>query len=149
MPELTLYQPDIPQNVGAAIRLCACLGVKLNIIEPCGFPWHEDKIKRAAMDYAEYVDLQKHLSWEKFIEDKKSQRLVLMTTKTHLSYYDFNFQAGDILIAGRESAGVPDDIHNSVDERITIPISGNVRSLNVINACAMVLGEVKRQISDR
>lgn len=144
---LVLYQPDIPQNTGSAMRLCAALGLPLDIIEPCGFIMDDKRMGRVAMDYAKQVDVTKHISWEHFLNWRNSQaqkpRLILMTTKTDTSYTDFEFRAGDILIAGRESAGVPDDVHNAVDARVTIPMVG--RSLNIIQATCMIMGEALRQ----
>ena len=145
MIELALYQPDIPQNVGAAMRLCACTGVPLHIIEPCGFPWDRKKIRSAAMDYIDSVDLRRHPSWAAF-QDSRQKRLILMTTKTDQAYWDFQFRPGDILLAGQESAGVPLDIHQCADAHVTIPMHGGMRSLNVINASAMILGEGLRQM---
>ncbi|MGH1398111.1 MAG: tRNA (cytidine(34)-2'-O)-methyltransferase [Alphaproteobacteria bacterium] len=142
-----LYQPDIPQNVGAAIRLSACLGLGMDIIEPCGFPFNDRKIKQAAMDYMTLVNYTRHSSWDRFYEDKEGARVVLMTTKASVPYTDFKFQRGDILLAGRESAGVPDDVHDAVDGRVIIPMHGEARSLNIINASAMILGEALRQIT--
>ncbi len=144
MPSLALYQPDIPQNVGAAMRLCACLGCPLDIIEPCGFPWDERRIRQSAMDYYEAASLTRHASWDKFLQAKQG-RIVLLTTKAAVPYTDLAFQPGDILVAGRESAGVPEDVHNAADARIVIPMRPGLRSLNVVNACAMVLGEALRQ----
>ena len=146
MIALALYQPDIPQNVGAAIRLCACLGCGLHIIEPCGFPWDVRKIRQSAMDYYDAARLERHGSWEKFREQRRG-RLVLLTTKGAVPYTDFTFQPDDILVAGRESAGVPEDVHNAADARLLIPMRPGFRSLNVINAAAMVLGEALRQTS--
>ncbi|MEM6811473.1 MAG: tRNA (cytidine(34)-2'-O)-methyltransferase [Pseudomonadota bacterium] len=145
MIEIVLYQPDIPQNLGAAIRLCACLNVKLHIVEPCGFPYSEKKIRQSAMDYYDLIDITRHKSWESFCKGTENQRHVLMTTKTDLAYPDFKFKSGDILIAGRESAGVPEFVHETVDHRVTIPMSGKARSLNIINATAMITGEALRQ----
>jgi tRNA (cytidine/uridine-2'-O-)-methyltransferase len=142
---LALYQPDIPQNVGAAMRLCACLGLPLHIIEPCGFPWDIKKIRQSGMDYVAQADLVRHSSWQAFTESSNEARLVLMTTKASLPYTRFDFQDGDILIAGRESAGVPDTVHQQVDGRVTIPMAGDARSLNIINATAMIAGEALRQ----
>ena len=141
---LALYQPDIPQNVGAAMRLCACLDVALHIIEPCGFPWDARKIRQAGMDYVDAVALTRHESWDAF---RKAQtgRLLLMTTKGAQPYTDFQFQSGDILLAGRESAGVPGHVHEVADARLVIPMKAGIRSLNIINASAMVLGEALRQ----
>lgn len=146
MLHLALYQPDIPQNVGAAIRLSACLGITLDIIHPCGFPWDMRKIKQSALDYMNHVTLQEHGSWNAFQAHYTDRRIILMTTKTDQSYTDFSFQDGDILMAGRESAGVPLDIHQGIPDKITIPMQGVVRSLNVINASAMIMGEALRQI---
>lgn len=166
MIQLALYQPDIPQNLGSAIRLCACLDVPLHIIEPCGFPWDARKIRTSAMDYYDALSLQRHQSWESFknsfdppspsiplpgeresarSKQGEGKRIILLTTKTDLSYTDFAFQDGDILLMGRESAGVPLDIHQGADAQITIPMKPGMRSLNVINAAAMVLGEGLRQ----
>lgn len=146
MLHIALYQPDIPQNVGAAIRLCACLGIPLDIIEPCGFPWDKKKIQQSAMDYIDHVVLNRHSSWDSFKEHYSDRRFVLMTTKASTDYTEFKFSNKDILIAGRESAGVPDDIHAQMDGRVLIPMNGVMRSLNIINACAMITGEALRQI---
>lgn len=143
---LALYQPDIPQNVGSAIRLCACLGIPLDIIEPCGFIWDKRKIEQAALDYYALANIKKHKDWADFVKNSSQSRLVLMTTKASLPYTEFEFQAGDILIAGRESAGVPDEIHNTVQGRVYIPMHGAARSLNVINASSMVIGEALRRV---
>ncbi len=148
MIRLALYQPDIPQNVGAAMRLCACLGVPLDIIEPCGFPWDARKIRAAALDYIDHVALTRHDSWNVFRKNTDQNRLVLLTTKAAIPYYDVAFQSGDILLAGRESAGVPDEVHEAAHIRVSIPMHGAMRSLNVINASAMVLGEAIRQTHD-
>ncbi|MBI1328016.1 MAG: tRNA (cytidine(34)-2'-O)-methyltransferase [Alphaproteobacteria bacterium] len=144
---LALYQPDIPQNVGSAIRLCACLGVPLDIIEPCGFIWDKRKIEQAALDYYPLAQIEKHMDWADFVKNRSQSRLVLMTTKASLPYTDFKFEKTDILIAGRESAGVPDEIHNAVQGRVYIPMHGAARSLNVINASSMILGEALRQVN--
>ena len=144
---LALYQPDIPQNVGSALRLCACLGMRLSIIEPCGFPWNDKKIRVSAMDYFDHADIRKFVSWDDF-KDKAGGRIVLMTTKTDQNYTGFTFQDGDILLAGRESAGVPENVVQSCDALITIAMKPGMRSLNVINASAMVAGEALRQIDN-
>lgn len=148
MLKLALYQPDIPQNVGAAMRLCACLGMEMDIIEPCGFPFNDKKIKQAGMDYMTLVNYTRHPSWENFRSIHKERRIILMTTKASVPYTEFRFQAGDILMAGRESAGVPDDVHDAVDGRVLIPMHGEARSLNIVNACAMIAGEALRQIGE-
>ena len=140
-----LFQPDIPQNVGAAIRLAACLGVSLEVVEPCGFPLSDKSARRAALDYGSPLDLVRHASWDDFAATRRrdSGRLVLFTTSASRPYHDFEFAADDILLFGRESAGVPDDVHNAADARLRIPIHG--RSLNLVNAAAMALGEALRQ----
>lgn len=138
---LALYQPDIPQNTGAAMRLCACLGLTLDIIEPCGFLWNDKKIRRSGMDYTESVSLTRHTSWEKFCDTYQGkQRIILMTTKASVPYHNIDFRADDILLAGRESAGVPDNVHDAADERIMIPMHAGQRSMNVINSASFILG---------
>ncbi len=146
MIHIALYQPDIPQNVGAAIRLCACLGLTLDIIEPCGFPWDLKKIKQSGMDYLEEANIVRHNSWDAFNEAYPDKRLVLMTTKASESYTKFKFSENDILIAGRESSGVPEEIHATIENRLKIIMEGKTRSLNIINATAMITGEALRQI---
>ena len=143
---LTLYQPDIPQNVGAAMRLCACMGIKLNLIEPFGFAWKIQEFRRSGMDYIDQVDFEKFTSWENF-KDKHNGRIILMTTKGSVPYTKFEYQEGDTLMAGRESAGVPDGVHSAVDGAVLIPMYGEARSMNVINASSMIIGEVIRQVS--
>jgi len=146
MLHIALYQPDIALNVGSAIRLCACLGVPLDIIEPCGFPWDIKKIKQSGMDYMTQANITRHTSWDAFKEAYPQRRLVLMTTKASVNYTDYEFSDNDILIAGRESAGVPDDIHAQMDGRVKIDMQGSARSLNIINATAMITGEALRQV---
>lgn len=146
MIAIALFQPDIPQNVGATMRLCACLGLHLDIIEPCGFPWNDKKIKQTGMDYTGMVSLTRHSSWKSFQDVNKDRRIILMTTKAVLPYTDFAFQDGDILLAGQESVGAPDEIHNSVDGRVTIQMQGDARSLNIVNATSMIAGEAIRQV---
>lgn len=146
MTRLALYQPDIPQNAGAAMRLCACLGAGLDVIEPCGFVWDDKKIKRSGMDYIDAADIRKFPSWAHFREHYAGkQRIILLTTKTDRPYTGFTFAPDDVLLMGRESAGVPDDVHDAADERLTIPMRPGMRSLNVVNAAAIVLGEALRQ----
>lgn len=142
---LALYEPDIPQNTGTIMRLCACLGIALDIIEPCGFMLSDKNLKRAGMDYLESLDMTKHANWDAFRTASRGKRLVLLTTKTDNSFLDFTFDGNDILLAGRESAGVPDDVHSACDARITIPMATGMRSLNVALACSMVMGEALRQ----
>ncbi len=142
---LAFFQPDIPQNIGAAMRLCACLSVPMHIIEPTGFIWKESEFRRSGMDYISHVDLHKHVGWGSFCESTKDQRKILLTTKSSESYIDYEFQDGDILLMGRESAGAPDEVHAQVDGRITIPMAPDARSLNVVNSASLVLGEALRQ----
>ena len=142
---LALFEPDIPQNTGTLIRLGACLNVPLDIIEPCGFPWNERKISTAALDYWDHVTLQRHESWNVF-RRQATGRVILMTTKSTQAYTDFTFQDGDTILMGRESAGVPLDIHQGTEAQLTIPMATGPRSINVINAAAMVTGEALRQI---
>lgn len=143
---LALYQPDIPQNTGAMMRLCACLGAGLDIIEPCGFVLDDKKVRRAGMDYIDHLSTTRHASWEKFLEQVGSRRIVLLTTKSAMPYTDFAFRDDDILMVGRESAGVPEDVHARADARIVIPMAPGLRSLNVALSAAMVMGEAVRQI---
>jgi len=145
MIDLALYQPDIPQNAGAAMRLCAGLDIRLHIIEPCGFPWDDRKIRRSGMDYIDSVNLMRHNSWERFLDNRKAARIILLTTKAATPYIEFAFAPGDILLLGRESAGVPEFVHEAADARLTVPMKPGLRSLNVINTAAMVVGEALRQ----
>ena len=147
---IALYQPDIPQNTGNIFRLGACLGVSVDIIEPTGFIFDDKKFKRSAMDYIDHIDYQRHVDWEHFYEwsRKNKFRLILMTTKTNQSFYKFQFQSSDILLFGRESAGVPDNIHQIVDHRLTIPMKEGVRSINLSSSVALVLGEGLRQTNN-
>ena len=141
---LALYQPDIPQNAGSLMRLGACLGVGIDIIEPCGFLLTDRNFRRAGMDYLAGADIARHASWARFREGLTG-RLVLLTTKAAIPYPDFAFLPGDTLMVGRESAGVPDDVHEAADARLVIPMRAGMRSLNVGHAAAMVLGEALRQ----
>ena len=144
---IALYQPDIPQNAGNIFRLGACLGVPVDIIEPTGFIFDDKKFKRSAMDYIDHIDYKRHIDWEHFYEwsQKKKFRLILMTTKTNQSFYKFQFKSSDILLFGRESAGVPDKVHQIVDHRLTIPMKVGVRSINLSSSVALVVGEGIRQ----
>ena len=145
---LALYQPDIPQNAGAMMRTAACLGVAVDIIEPCGFVLGDRGLRRAAMDYLDGVDLSRHSSWETFMEARApgaAGRLVLLSTRAECPYAAFAFRADDVLLVGRESAGVPDAVHGAVDARVRVPMVGEMRSLNVAAAAAMILGEALRQ----
>ncbi len=146
---LALFQPDIPQNLGAFIRLAACLGVPLDIIEPCGFPVDDKRIRRAAMDYYDLATIVRHPSWESFrcerFASKAPGRLVLLSTAGAVPLPEAAFRADDILLLGRESAGVPADVHDAADLRVRIPLRPGARSLNVALAAAMVLSEGLRQ----
>jgi tRNA (cytidine/uridine-2'-O-)-methyltransferase len=146
MLEIALYQPDIAANTGTLARLCACLGLKLIIIEPAGFAWDDSKLRRAGMDYLDIAAIERVPSWKQFLDRTQGRRKLLLTTKSSLPYTAFEFQRGDILLLGRESAGVPDEAHQAVDARLTIPMQQGARSLNVAIACAMVTGEALRQI---
>ncbi len=140
-----LFQPDMAGNVGAIIRLCASLGASLDIIEPCGFVWDKAKIGRAAMDYMDLCDITRHQDWDSF-KNTVQGRIILMTTKGATNLYDFEFQADDVLLAGRESSGAPDYVHEVSDARIKIPMHGKARSLNIGHSCAIVLSEGIRQL---
>ena len=142
---LALYQPDIPANTGAMLRLGACLGVGVDIIEPCGFVWDDKRVRRVAMDYIDHVDVQRHRNWASFMETLPPRRLVLLTTSGAMPYLDFAFQPDDILLMGRESAGVPENVHATASARVIVPMRAGVRSLNVAMAAAIVLGEALRQ----
>lgn len=141
---LALFEPDIPQNAGALIRLGACLGVGIDIVEPCGFVFSEAGFRRAGMDYAESADVMRHASWDAFLSSRRG-RLVLLTTKGDESYILFMFASDDTLLLGRETAGVPDHVHHAADARIRIPMRPGLRSLNVAQAGAMALAEALRQ----
>ncbi len=142
---LALYQPDIPQNAGTLMRLCACMNLPMDIIEPCGFILSDKNLKRAGMDYLDSLALTRHNDWDAFQARVKPARIVLLTTKSDSSFHDFSFRADDVLLLGRESAGVPDDVHNACDARLTIPMAAGLRSLNVAIAGAMALSEALRQ----
>jgi tRNA (cytidine/uridine-2'-O-)-methyltransferase len=149
---LALYEPDIPQNAGSLMRLGACLRVGVDIIEPCGFLLSDRNFRRAGMDYLQHADIRRHESWARFHDSFSANasahspgRLVLLTTSGDLAYTDFAFAAGDTLMVGRESAGVPEAVHAAAFARLVIPMAGGLRSLNVAQAAAMVLGEALRQ----
>ncbi|MCA8929380.1 MAG: tRNA (cytidine(34)-2'-O)-methyltransferase [Alphaproteobacteria bacterium] len=142
---LALYQPDIPQNTGAILRLAACLDVGVDVIEPCGFVWDDRRLRRAGMDYLAGVDLVRHASWPRFLEARPPGRLVLLSTSATLRHTDAAFRPDDTLLLGRESAGVPPDVHHRADLAIRIPLRATARSLNVALAAALVLGEALRQ----
>ena len=144
-PIIALYEPDIPQNTAAIIRTCACLGAKLEIIEPCGFLLTDRRFKRVVMDYMDNNQIEFYQSSDKFFEAKKNQRIVLMTTKGSISYTRFKFNSDDTILFGRESAGVPESIHQLIENRLKIPMNNNFRSLNIASSVAIVLAESLRQ----
>ena len=145
-PNIALYEPDIPQNTAAIIRTCVCLGANLEIIEPCGFHLSDKRFKRVVMDYIDLDEIEVHQSADKFFEAKKNHRVILMTTKASISYLKFKFDKNDTILFGRESAGVPESIHQSINERLKIPMNENARSLNIASSVAIVLAESLRQI---
>lgn len=143
---LALYEPDIPQNTAAVLRTCACLGIAAEIIEPCGFVLGGPHMRRAGMDYLDHVRMTRHLDWVAFQAAYPGARRILLTTQAEAAYTDFAFRPGDILIAGRESAGVPDHVHAAANACVTIPLAPGTRSLNMAAAAAMVAGEALRQL---
>ena len=143
---LALYQPDIPQNVGAAIRAAACLGAELDVIEPCGFPLDSREVRRVAMDYGSRATPTAHSGWKAFNETRGSSRLILLTTAADQSIWDFAFRPDDILLMGRESAGAPEEVHAAADARLLIPLAPGARSLNIHVAAAVALAEARRQV---
>ena len=145
---IALYQPDIPQNTGTILRMAACLGLHVHIIEPCGFALNDRTLRRAGMDYLERSSFTKHLDWQHFsaFAKGKTHRLLLATTKSQTSFLDMHYHHGDILLFGRESSGVPDAVHSAADERVTIPMQQGERSLNLAISTAMVASEAMRQL---
>ena len=144
-PRIALYEPDIPQNTAAIIRTCACFGSKLEIIEPCGFLLSDKRFKRVVMDYMDWNKIDLYKSSEEFFEKKKNQRIILMTTKASLSYTKFKFEKNDTILFGRESAGVPKNVHQLINDRLKIPMNGSTRSLNIASSVAIILAESLRQ----
>ena len=145
-PKIALFEPDIPQNTAAIIRTCACLGAKLEIIEPCGFLLSDKRFKRVVMDYMDYSQIKFYQSSENFFDSKKDKRIVLMTTKGSINYTKFKFKPDDTILFGRESAGVPETVHKLVENRLKIPMNDKARSLNISSSVAIVLAESLRQI---
>ncbi|HVU21624.1 MAG TPA: tRNA (cytidine(34)-2'-O)-methyltransferase [Rhizomicrobium sp.] len=143
--KLALFQPDIAQNAATLIRLGACLDVAVEVIEPCGFVFSDRNFRRAGMDYLDRASVTRHVSWDAFLRDRAQGRIVLLTTKSTEPYTAFAFRPDDILLLGRESAGVPDEVHATADARLCIPLRAGLRSINVALAGAMVLGEALRQ----
>ena len=144
-PKIALFEPDIPQNTAAIIRTCACLGAKLEIIEPCGFMLSDRRFKRVVMDYMNEKDIKFHQSSDDFFKSKKDQRIVLMTTKASVSYTKFKFNKNDTNLFGRESAGVPNEVHKKIKDRLKIPMKNNKRSLNIASSVAIILAESLKQ----
>ena len=144
---IALYQPDIPQNAGTILRLCACFGIEAHIIEPSGFPTTDRAFRRAGMDYLDAVEIVRHRSWHDFASwrSRRGHRLILFTTGATASYLDYRYRPDDILLFGRESAGVPSEVHDAADARLRIPIREGLRSLNVAVAAALAVGEALRQ----
>jgi tRNA (cytidine/uridine-2'-O-)-methyltransferase len=145
MIEIALYQPDIAANTGTLARLCACLGLKLTIIEPAGFTWDDSKLRRAGMDYLDIASIRRVPSWQHFRSENENRRILLLTTKSAIPHTSFKFQSDDIILLGRESSGVPEVVHAHATARLTIPMQPNTRSLNVALATSMVIGEALRQ----
>ena len=145
-PNIALFEPDIPQNTAAIIRTCACLGAKLEIIEPCGFLLSDKRFKRVVMDYMEKNQIRFYESYNQFFKKKKNQRIILMTTKATVSYTKFKFNINDTILFGRESAGVPEEVHKMIKNKLIIPMKKNMRSLNVATSVAIILAESLRQI---
>lgn len=145
--EIALYEPDIAHNTGAILRLGACFGVRVHIVEPAGFDASERALKRAALDYLAHVRIMRHASFDAFESWRigEKRRLILLTTKAKTTYTQFSYESGDVLLLGRESAGVPDSVHEAADARVIVPLAKDMRSLNVATAAAMVLGEALRQ----
>ena len=144
-PKIALFEPDIPQNTAAIIRTCACLGAKLEIIEPCGFLLSDKRFKRVVMDYMNEKDIKFYQSSDHFFKNKENQRIILMTTKASISYTKFKFDKNDTILFGRESAGVPENIHRLIKDRLKIPMKNNKRSLNVASSVAIILAESLKQ----
>ncbi len=145
-PKIALFEPDIPQNTAAIIRTCACLGAKLEIIEPCGFILSDKRFKRVVMDYMNEKDIKFYESSDEFFKSKKNQRIILMTTKASISYTKFKFDKNDTILFGKESAGVPEKIHKLIKDRLKIPMKNNKRSLNISSSVAIILAESLKQI---
>ena len=144
-PKIPLFEPDIPQNTAAIIRTCACLGAKLEIIEPCGFLLSDRRFKRVVMDYMDKKDIKFYQSADIFFESKINQRVILMTTKASISYTKFKFDSNDTILFGRESSGVPDRVHKLLKNRLKIPMENNKRSLNLASSVAIILAECLKQ----
>ena len=143
--KVALYEPDIPQNTAAIVRLCACFGARLDIIEPCGFFLSDKRFKRVVMDYINKCKIKSFKDFTEFKKDKKNERIILMTTKAKKKYFDFKFNKNDTILFGRESAGIPQLVHKSVDYKLIIPIQKEARSLNIVSSVAITLAEALKQ----
>ena len=143
--KVALYEPDIPQNTAAIVRLCACFGARLDIIEPCGFFLSDKRFKRVVMDYINKCKIKSFKDFTEFKKDKKNERIILMTTKAKKKYFDFKFNKNDTILFGRESAGVPQLVHESIDYKLIIPIQKETRSLNIVSSVAITLAEALKQ----
>jgi tRNA (cytidine/uridine-2'-O-)-methyltransferase len=143
--KIALFEPDIPQNTAAIIRTCACLGAKLEIIEPCGFLLSDKRFKRVVMDYMDEKDINFYQSADQFFTEKQKDRIILMTTKASISYTKFKFKKNDTILFGRESAGVPENVHKTIEHRLKIPMEINKRSLNLASSVAIILAECLKQ----
>ena len=144
-PKIALYEPDIPQNTAAIIRLSACLNLKIHIIEPCGFNLHDARFKRVVMDYLGFSKIFRYEDYSKFLSKNKKKRIVLMTTKAKKNYHKFNFKKNDMLLFGRESAGVPESLHKTIIDKVKVPMNKKTRSLNVAMSVAIISAEALRQ----
>ena len=144
-PKIALFEPDIPQNTAAIIRTCACLGAKLEIIEPCGFLLSDKRFKRVVLDYMDEKEIKFYKSLDHFFKSKDNQRIILMTTKASVSYTKFRFNKNDTILFGRESAGVPEKVHKLIKDKLKIPMKNNKRSLNIASSVAIILAESLKQ----
>ena len=144
-PKIALFEPDIPQNTAAIIRTCACLGAKLEIIQPCGFLLNDKRLKRVVMDYMDEKEIRYYESSDQFFDEKKNQRIILMTTKASSPYTEFKFKKNDTILFGRESAGVPKYVHEMINNRLKIPMRNDKRSLNIASSVAIILAECLKQ----
>ena len=144
-PKIALFEPDIPQNTAAIIRTCACLGAKLEIIEPCGFLLNDKRFKRVVMDYMDEKEIRYYKSSDQFFDEKQNQRIILMTTKASSPYTEFKFKKNDTILFGRERAGVPNEIHKKIKDKLKIPMKNNKRSLNIASSVAIILAESLKQ----
>lgn len=142
---LALFEPDLPPNLGTILRLGACLQVPVHVIEPCGFPFSIQAVRRSALDYLEHAEIHRHADWAQFLAERPPGRLLLMTTRAAVPYTEFAFRPGDTVLMGRETKGAPDYVHDAADARLVIPIRQGLRSINVATAAAMVMGEALRQ----